>query len=324
MLKAALHSKLFQLDSNWSRIEDILTGDFFGVLNYLPRQICLAHFVTALFYENRDSTQPSLSEADWEASEIRFWPRFDASGEVVEPDVVLITDKFIVVIEVKLDSGLGDSQPKREILAGRNLAIDYGLSFEAVYYLVIARSKPDVDLSLQATAELRHEMKGRLLHLYWWQVAAIAESWQQEQFAMQLEDGQSRMIDDLVAALRRRRSLMFSGFAFPHLQLVQHKRSRYFCPPAFAGFTILDENPVRLIHGQVFSRFNGFLVGACAPPGPSRTHSGVFLHSRFKGYESLARYIVQANESVFTAPSFEGFLRGSQMTRSQRTLELQR
>ena len=45
MLKAQLKSKIFQLSSKWRENEDILTGDFFGVLDYLPRNPYLCKFM---------------------------------------------------------------------------------------------------------------------------------------------------------------------------------------------------------------------------------------------------------------------------------------
>lgn len=38
MLKAQLRSKIYALASEWQEMEDILTGDFFGALDYPPRQ----------------------------------------------------------------------------------------------------------------------------------------------------------------------------------------------------------------------------------------------------------------------------------------------
>ncbi len=39
MLKAELRAKMFQLDPDWAKVEDILTGDLFGALDYLPRNL---------------------------------------------------------------------------------------------------------------------------------------------------------------------------------------------------------------------------------------------------------------------------------------------
>lgn len=77
MLKTQLHSKISQLDPSWRDNEDVLTGDFFGTLDYLPRMTFLCDFITRVISLNPDVRTPCLDGIDWEAVKILFWPLGD-------------------------------------------------------------------------------------------------------------------------------------------------------------------------------------------------------------------------------------------------------
>lgn len=48
----------------------------------------------------------------------------------------IVSDKWVLVVEVKLGSGFGDNQPCREDVVGREMAKDRSISEDLVYYLV--------------------------------------------------------------------------------------------------------------------------------------------------------------------------------------------
>ena len=127
MLKAELRAKMFQLDPGWASVEDILTGDFFGALDYLPRVPFLSRFLERVVALNETPRSPELSEVDWSKVTLLFWPRVQLGEEQVEPDVVIVSDRWTIVIEVKLDSGLGVHQPWREYQAGLSIAHRHGV-----------------------------------------------------------------------------------------------------------------------------------------------------------------------------------------------------
>ena len=122
MLKAELRAKMFQLDPDWAKVEDILTGDFFGALDYLPRNPFLSCFLERVVVLNETARTPELSQVDWSNVKLLFWPRVQLDEEQVEPDVVVVSNRWTIVIEVKLDSGLGVRQPWREYQAGQSIA----------------------------------------------------------------------------------------------------------------------------------------------------------------------------------------------------------
>ena len=285
MLKAELRAKMFQLDPGWASVEDILTGDFFGALDYLPRLPFLSRFLERVVALNETPRSPELSEVDWSKVTLLFWPRVQLGEEQVEPDVVIVSDRWTIVIEVKLDSGLGVHQPWREYQAGLSIAHRHGLSSHAVYYLVVARSKLDVGQTFaDHESEKREELLSRTLFLCWWQAAVLIDSWHTGQSeGPSLEAGQTRLIADLVASLRRRRSILFAGFTFPNIMNVMQRLDGVFCPPAFLGF--LRSTVVRVID-------------------PSQL---VFLN-QFGGFSKKAPTVYTPSSPIFASTPFNSFL----------------
>ena len=107
MLKAQIRSKIGALGPGWRDIEDILTGDFFGALDYLPRRPFLAGFLEWVARLNETVKQPPREGVDWDGVEFNFWPMVKGEDEAAEPDVVIVSDHWVLVVEVKLDSALG-------------------------------------------------------------------------------------------------------------------------------------------------------------------------------------------------------------------------
>ena len=141
MLKAQLKSKIFQLDPGWRDIEDILTGDFFGTLDYLPRNPYLRDLISRIASINPDVQTPPLDGVDWDNTKIMFWPRMFSDEENAEPDIVIVSDKWVLVIEVKLGSGFGYNQPWREYIVGCKIAQEHSIPVDSVYYLILARKR---------------------------------------------------------------------------------------------------------------------------------------------------------------------------------------
>ena len=166
MLKAELRAKMFQLDPDWAKVEDILTGDFFGALDYLPRNPFLSCFLERVVALNETARTPELSQVDWSNVKLLFWPRVQLDEEQVEPDVVVVSNRWTIVIEVKLDSGLGVRQPWREYQAGQSIARKHGLPSHAVYYLVrgkrrtwVRRAERDAGKRAGLTTDERQRLK---------------------------------------------------------------------------------------------------------------------------------------------------------------------
>lgn len=308
MLKAQLRSKL-SLRSlvEWQDCEDILTGDFFGVLDYLPRQPYLRQFLEEVERLNCRMGALELSQVDWSQVEMSFWPRCRGHDDLTEPDVVLSSNRWLIVVEVKLESGLGKNQPWREYCVGQQLAEDRGLRRDAVDYLIVSRDRlPAARVFEGLSRDQRSELEPRTLFLRWSEAVEIINRWRHGVRNGQIASNEGRMLADLYAALRRRRTLSFSEFSFLHQQTVAHRQTPMFCPPRFSGFL-----PADCVHcscprvGSFFPRFGGFLN---APrPRCSGPNGFVWLH-RFQCFVVSSRTAYEPSGPIFCPGRFQGFL----------------
>lgn len=93
---AEIHNKISSTGSNLSdRLEDQLTGDFFGTLRYIPYKRGLQKI---LGYD---------VDVDNEEPKYYFWKRLkDDNNSTVEPDLILDFKNAVIGIEVKYNSGL--------------------------------------------------------------------------------------------------------------------------------------------------------------------------------------------------------------------------
>jgi len=92
--------------------EDQLTGNFFGSLRYLPFDLGIKPILReSAFPTNLFSCLDGISLKDWD-DKILFWEECRSDG--TEPDVVVEFGDVVILIEVKLNSGEGKDQLKRE------------------------------------------------------------------------------------------------------------------------------------------------------------------------------------------------------------------
>ena len=92
--------------------EDQLTGNMFGVLRYLPFQYGIKPVLqNSVFPAHLLDCLDDIQLEEW-SQNIHFWGerRYDNT----EPDVVIEFADTVILIEVKLDSGLGKYQLERE------------------------------------------------------------------------------------------------------------------------------------------------------------------------------------------------------------------
>ncbi|MDR1753430.1 MAG: hypothetical protein LBR74_00795 [Eubacterium sp.] len=100
---AEIHGKIRGTGSNLTeRLEDELTGNFFGNMRYLPFNKGLKRILTACIYPSSlSSLFDNLDKMEW-AENISFWPK----EKEAEIDVLLTFDNIVAGIEVKYQSGL--------------------------------------------------------------------------------------------------------------------------------------------------------------------------------------------------------------------------
>ncbi len=103
---AELHNKISRTGSNLhDRLEDQLTGDFFGPLRYLPFQVGLHPVLRAAWWitgGGKDALHPLLQNVRDYDYKVAFWRRFP-EGEI---DVLLRAPKLTIGVEVKYGSSL--------------------------------------------------------------------------------------------------------------------------------------------------------------------------------------------------------------------------
>lgn len=311
MLKAQLKSKIFQITPDWRDIEDILTSDFFGTLDYLPRNPYLRDFISYVASMNPNVQTPPIDDVDWDSLKLIFWPRIYTDEENAEPDIVLISNKWILVVEVKLQSGLSDSQLWREYIVGRKIAENNAVSQDSVYCLVAARNRLDIATMFKPTeAQKLNELAARTSYLRWHEAVALIESW--IKFGIGDRDllaEHERMLTDLLQAIRKRRAIAFSGYSFANVGDVAAVTGGIFCPPVFTGF--LSEAPqAKHMADTVFLKYlhEGFISGC---PDVEAPNDHVFLVESFGGFTKIAPKVAQASDNIFLSTTFEGFLNTS-------------
>lgn len=216
---AEIHNKISKTGSNLSdRLEDQLTGDFFGSIRYLPFQTTLRYVLEAVRFEFNDL------ESNWLRSlqstlgfdyDIKFWVRH-AEGEI---DLILTLPNAVIGIEVKYYSGLssedGDSEgivtPEESInqLARYSRFLQDIRQEQPAYLIFLAplnillpverdmkkRSiiSPDIKLGFLAWQNVLEQLQGIKL--------------------MNLDIGQQRILMDLIALLLQKGFTRFRGFS---------------------------------------------------------------------------------------------------------------
>lgn len=100
---AEIKGKLSQTGYNLNeRLEDNLTGNFFGTLRYIPFDLAFRNILSAGVYPRKVGDLIGKISADFWSDKIEFWP-YDEEGEI---DALLNFDDTIIGIEVKYASGL--------------------------------------------------------------------------------------------------------------------------------------------------------------------------------------------------------------------------
>ena len=101
---AEIYNKL--RDTGIERLEDELTGNFFGNMRYLNFNKGLKQILKSCIYPIELSKIFDCIDADYWSDHIEFWPNYPHEEKWIEPDVLLYFDDITIIIEVKYHSGL--------------------------------------------------------------------------------------------------------------------------------------------------------------------------------------------------------------------------
>ncbi|MCC2413072.1 hypothetical protein NST14_05225 [Bacillus sp. FSL W8-0519] len=111
---AEIYNKISQTGSNLSnRLEDKLTGDFFGTIRYLPFEIGMKLVLSSVRFNEKtidDEWQKLISDWEGHPGQLDFWHRH-FEGEI---DLLLRLHNAVVGIEVKYLSGISSEDEETE------------------------------------------------------------------------------------------------------------------------------------------------------------------------------------------------------------------
>lgn len=133
---AEIKGKISRNGSNLSdRLEDKLTGDFFGALRYIPFKKAMSLVLQEVKIVNSFVDLAELlimDKTDYWADKIEFWP-YHEKGEL---DVLIELNNILIGIEVKLYSGLSsddgiDNSVLEEELVKESYASEQQLAIES-------------------------------------------------------------------------------------------------------------------------------------------------------------------------------------------------
>lgn len=217
-LIAEIYNKISKTGSNLSgRLEDQLTGDFFGAIRYLPYETALQHVLTAIRFESIDQ------ELEWEQAlqstkgfdyKIEFWVRH-AEGEI---DLIIRLTRAVIGIEVKYYSGLSSDDEETEEVISPEESINQLARYSRLLqdlrggipaYLIFLAPFNTL-LPVQRDMKVRSIIQKdvRLGFLAWQNVLEQLQNIE----LLALGMGERRIIQDLIALLLRKGFERFRGF----------------------------------------------------------------------------------------------------------------
>ena len=214
---AEIHNKISQTGSNLSnRLEDKLTGDFFGALRYLPYEFGLRHIFSTTEFSNQNSQKKWIDFIDSQKEfEITFWPRHE-EGEI---DLIITINKVLIGIEVKYLSGISSEDQDVENLIEDRESINQLARYsrmmekisdnEDIYLLFLApyEMMNTVMKNMQSRSIISPSVQ---LGFLCWQ--DIFESLKLQVTSL-LEKEQQLILEDLQALLMKKGFTRFRGFS---------------------------------------------------------------------------------------------------------------
>jgi hypothetical protein len=218
-LLAEIHNKIATNGSNLTdRLEDNLTGDFFGALRYLPFEIGMKSVLSSVRFENNKLPQEwnrIIQKEKGYMQEMKFWYRH-LEGEI---DLLVPLENIILGIEVKYLSGISSEDENVDIIIDYqescNQLARYSRMLKDIadcktpYLIFLApyRMMQEVEKSLQNRSIIAPEVK--LGFLCWEDVLdSLCEI-----DLVQLDIGQKMIIQDLQSLLSKKRFMRYSGIS---------------------------------------------------------------------------------------------------------------
>jgi len=220
MLAAQIHGKLKREEED---LEDLLTSNVFGSIQYIPPEDGLVPILSAA--ERADGSQPLRELSEIFEVNYYFWRRLEFSNcYPCVPDVLICIKhingkKTVVLVEAKYHSGKSSveendafptDQLAREwdnlvVLAKENAANPY------LFYVTADITCPNADIK-EAQSELARKrgFKAEIIWISWRKLPVI------------FHDSSHKILKDLVKVLRRQWLIFFEGISVPdHIETIK-------------------------------------------------------------------------------------------------------
>lgn len=222
---AEIHNKISQTGSNLSdRLEDKLTGDFFGTIRYLPFEHGLKHVLLTAQFSQVHTNQAWLDYIEGQKGyigQLEFWHRDDVEGEI---DLLITCEQAVIGIEVKYLSGLSSEDKDEDEDDGDGSPIDYTDSVNQLARYSRMLEKISVGreayLLFLAPYEMMNSVKNSMANrtitspavgmgfMCWEDILASLQRLDLDG----LEKGQQFILNDLQALLMKKGLIRFHGF----------------------------------------------------------------------------------------------------------------
>jgi hypothetical protein len=209
---AEIKGKISSTGSNLSnQLEDKLTGDFFGHLQYIPYRLVLKPILQACYFaiENKQQFLDALDSN--EEFTYKFWPRYEEG----EPDLILESDNAIILIEVKYQSGLSsddeieDPEESRHQLARESQILNRIKGNKKAFLIFLAKQSDAAPIYFK-TCEKKKIHKNILFGYLSWSTAL--ETLVGIKTNGSLSFPNDIIIKDLIDLLRKKRFERFKNF----------------------------------------------------------------------------------------------------------------
>lgn len=233
---AELNNKISKNGFNLSnRLEDQLTGDFFGNLRYLPFEKGMREILrraTPVWGKlDLDNELKQLGEIGEWHDRITFWP-YDEEGEI---DVVLTLDQLLIGIEVKYESGLSsvdeDNEESKTIKDSKNQLIREMRILrkrvkvnENPFMIFIARQESCQSICESVKKQYLEKQVPKHMNLYSLSWEDILETLKEIQHTKKLNCYEQVIIGDLIKLLEKKGFSIFKGFTLEQTLTVSKKK----------------------------------------------------------------------------------------------------
>jgi hypothetical protein len=220
---AEIYNKISSDGTNLTdRLEDQLTGDFFGSLRYLPFEEGLANVLQCVRFNDENNQRQwnhLLTSVSGYDVEIKFWLKH-SFGEI---DLLIIIGSVHIGIEVKYLSGISSDDDEQEILHTDYQNSRYQLSRYSRMLSRLSNGSTSYLLFLapfSMMSAVKEEINKRSiiepsvrLGFFSWQ-----EAYQSLEKTTFVDKGKQLIIEDLKQLLHKKRFKSFDGFDIELLQ----------------------------------------------------------------------------------------------------------